>query len=371
MGRNRRIFVTGSGFVTALGAEPTVLWNATIASRRAQDVGVTEPFPEGLCGSALMCRAAAPNPQEIPGLKRPFPDRLTILAIAAADRALSSARLNPSFDVSPERAGVLMNTSFGPNLTVERYLKHLWMSGPREASAITFARSVANAALGEVARRHGLRGPSTLLMGSSLLAYAQDLLEAGQADALLCIGADALPNYVAWCYAQAGLLSRGLVLGEASAALVLETEHSASRRGSRPMAVLLGSEGRFCPDALHDVGAFTVETIVSSATGALNAANSSAGSCAGVILSDNGCSPLNANEGAALRYVGIGASATMVAPKRTVGEVFGATELLAAATAIEGLRVLTDAARAGGSVYLSNAAHIGGNFSSSVFGASA
>ena len=160
-----------------------------------------------------MLRVPDPDPKEISSLRRPFPDRFTLLAIQAADAALADAQLDPR-SVDSDRAGVLVNSSYGPSTTVEGYLRVLFSEGPAKASAIGFARSVANAVLGELTRRYGFRGPSTMTVSGSLLGYAFDLIRSGSADLLLCVGVDILGDNTPWYYRQAGLLNDGLVLGE-------------------------------------------------------------------------------------------------------------------------------------------------------------
>src|SRR5262249_24520519 len=134
-------------------------------------------------------------------------------------------------------------------------------AGPGQVSAITFARAVANAVLGEVARRHQLRGPSSMILGTSALGYASDLLSDGAAELVLCVGIDVFTENTAWYHHRAGMLDDGLMLGEAGAALVLERASNAQARGAKARARILDYATVFCPEAVQRVTDFTSEAI--------------------------------------------------------------------------------------------------------------
>jgi 3-oxoacyl-[acyl-carrier-protein] synthase II len=188
-------------------------------------------------------------------LKPPLPSRYCQMALVAAALAIKDAGLRLT-DLDPTRIGAILSTDFGPNETVERYLTAVLTQGPQAASPLLFARTVANVALGEVALRFGLRGPSSLVIGENPLTYGFDLLRLREADILLCGGVDELREVVLWAYGEQGLLLPpdagdegaepygegvgGLVLGEAAAVLILERLDHAQARGAHVFAEVLG-----------------------------------------------------------------------------------------------------------------------------------
>ena len=357
------VMITGVGLISPLGDQVSRLLELVDAGELARRRAVFVPFPEGLDGpgeGAFVLRVPDPEPAQIPNLRRPFPDRMTLMAIQAADRALASAGV-VSGAVDPARAGVVANTCYGPSTTVERYLRTLLTEGPGQVSAITFARAVSNAMVGELARRHRLRGPSTLVVSSAALGYAADVLSSGGADLMLCVGVDLLGDYTPWYHRRAGMLAGGLVLGEASAALVLERRDAARARGATAHARVLDYGTAFCPEAVQRVTGFTPESMRQAMEQALSLSKISPGDVDTLVAIDNGDRALGAAERAMAEEL-LPRGVRVLAPKRTIGECFGASEVLGAAIAAAALSAGDGRSR----VSVVNAGQLGGALSSTV-----
>jgi 3-oxoacyl-[acyl-carrier-protein] synthase II len=147
--------------------------------------------------------------------------------------------------------------------TIAEFDRRALRLGPSHASPLDFANSVINAAAGQAAIWHGLRGVNSTLAGgeaSGLQAIAQatELVRSGRADAVLAGGAEELCFESFLGYYRAGRLcgslDRGAVerpvpfdarrngfsLSEGAALLMLEEASAAAARGAAVRAEVLG-----------------------------------------------------------------------------------------------------------------------------------
>jgi 3-oxoacyl-[acyl-carrier-protein] synthase II len=332
------VVISGWGLCSPFGDDVSRLLQLVEAGEQAGAQARFMPFPEGLGapGDGVdVLGVAGPEPKDIRNLRRPFPDRLSLLAIEASDDALASAGVDPS-EREASRAGVIVHSCYGPSTTVEKYLRALMTAGPSHVSAITFARAVANAVVGELARRYQLRGPSSMIVGGSVLLYAHDLLLDHAADLMLCVGVDILGDNTAWYHKCAGMLDDGMVLGEVGAAVVLERASTVKARGATAKARLLDAATVFCPAAVQRVTDFDSAAIHMAMQEALSRSRISPDRVDLVLSIDNGHAPLRAAERSAIAGF-LKDDVLVLAPKRTVGECFGASEILGALLGVEAL----------------------------------
>lgn len=311
----------------------------------------------------ILAAVTGPEPATISGLRRPFPDRPTLMAIIAVDEAISAAGLDTRAGDGTLR-GLVMNTCFGPNKTVERFLRSLLQEGPTQVSAIAFSRAVFNATAGEISRRHNLRGPGTNLLGSSSLIYGIDLLADESVEAIVCAGVDEVRDLALWAYRHAGMLEAGLRLGEGAAALVVERPAAATARGARIIARVVGHSMSFCADSVHRITDVTEESLACSMEEALRRSGRAAAHVAWVVGADNGHEALREAERSAVRRV-IGRDVQWLRPKCVLGESFGASEGLGVIVGASALQV-TETRPGAVPLCLVNACQVGGSVSSLV-----
>ncbi|WP_217697920.1 beta-ketoacyl-[acyl-carrier-protein] synthase family protein [Sinomonas mesophila] len=228
-----RVVVTGAGAVTAAGRG----LGAVEEARRSPSA------PRGL-GGVPVRRVQAP--EEHPYVSRRDSrrmDRLSTLSILAAGDALAEA--GESLLAEPERVGVVFGTGIGPMEAMESFYRPVLADGASAANPGVYPNLVYNAAAGAVATHLRTLGPTSTVTtghaaGATALAYAADLLRTHRADAIVATACDVLTASVARAYAGLGVPFRGgLALGEAAAAVVLETAESAQRRGAAASAELL------------------------------------------------------------------------------------------------------------------------------------
>ncbi len=191
-----------------------------------------------------------------------------LYAMAAADQALAQA--GPRLD--GDRTGCVIGSGLPGAELWHRALHTSYAEGrPADIERMTAVAITGNAAAGQLALRHGLRGPSLGLAnacasGSTAIAVAMDQIRLGRADAMLVGGCESsmrsLMTYAS--FRDAGMHAtsepvgacapfaadrRGFVLAEGAAMLVIERLDHARARGARVWATIAGAA--ITNDAYH------------------------------------------------------------------------------------------------------------------------
>jgi len=261
-------------------------------------------------------------------------ERITALTLAAAGAALAAARLVPDGSTGPSPGiGVVLGTAFGCFLSNAAYQQRFAEGGAAAASPRIFAATVSNAAAGELAIAYRLGGPGVTLTagaasGLAALGHASDLLRAGQADALVAGGVDALGAPLARWLADGGL-AVGRPPAEAAVLLVLERPTFARERGAPALAIVLGHATGFEP-APSDADAG--DALAGAVTVALEEANVRPADIAVVVSAAPPA--LSRLETRALATTLEPARPRIISPKDTYGETFGAAGPLGLLTAL-------------------------------------
>jgi 3-oxoacyl-[acyl-carrier-protein] synthase II len=241
----RRVVITGRGLVSPLGDSPAALHQALLEGRSAR-----RPI-ELFATDGLGCRLAGEvrpfDPRAYVGERNLRPlDRTSRLLVAAAQLALADSGWTAELCARHE-VGLVLGTTFCSVRTIAEFDRRGLQLGPSHASPMDFANSVINAAAGQAAIWHGLRGlNSTVAAGeaSGLLALAQavDLIRDGRARALLAGGAEEL------CFESfLGLYRAGRLCGSAAAPPAPAPGAAAgeARHGVREAAPGAGEGGEF------------------------------------------------------------------------------------------------------------------------------
>jgi act minimal PKS chain-length factor (CLF/KS beta) len=246
-----RAVVTGIGVVAPNGLGTPAYWEATL--RGVNGIGrITrfdpEPYPARLAGEVRDFVAH----DHIPSRLLVQTDHMTRMALAAADWALADAGVRPA-ELPEFGMGVVTASSAGGFEFGQRELQALWSKGGQYVSAYQSFAWFYAVNTGQISIRHGMRGPSGVLVteqAGALDAVAQarrqlrkgiDLVVTGGVDSGLCPWGwvAQLPN---------GRISRaddpdraflpfdaaagGYVPGEGGAILVCESAPAAARRGA-------------------------------------------------------------------------------------------------------------------------------------------
>jgi 3-oxoacyl-[acyl-carrier-protein] synthase II len=238
----RRVVITGIGIISPLGDTPEALHSALCEGRSGLQP-ITLFKTDG-----LVCQQAHALPAFTPETylgKKNFRalDRTSQLVTAAAKLALDQSGWSPEMRHQQE-VGLVLGTMFCSLHTISEFDRRGLTLGPSCVSPMDFANTVINAAAGQAAIWHDLRGVNSTIAGGitsglHALAYATELIHNGQATALLAGGAEEL-CFESFCgFDRAGLLCgschdvgefpipfdarrNGFTLGEGAALLMLE-----------------------------------------------------------------------------------------------------------------------------------------------------
>ena len=249
----RRVAVTGCGVVTGAGSELETFWNS-LASGTCF-IGPLRHFSvqglEGLRGVEV----DLPAGEEIPEGTDRYRDRVRLLAVAAARRAMADAGFQEGA-LDPNRSGVAVGTTMGEERQVSAIGDRWPAEGPASIDADFLGRSSNHALTARLAGRFGLGGPALLsatacASGNAALSWGFDAISSGAADVMVAGGVDVLTRAIYAGFTRMGALSKsacrpfdkrrdGVSFGEAGAFLVLEEMDHARRRGARIRAEMAG-----------------------------------------------------------------------------------------------------------------------------------
>ncbi len=182
-------------------------------------------------------------------------DPITRLAIASGKQALDDSKVHIT-QANSGRIGVIYATATGPLDTIESVNRSILEKGFNDVNPSDFPNTVINAAPGNFCIANMLKGPtSTISTGgtSSLVAfaYSSELINSGQADVVVVIGADLNNEILHLGNDKLSLLSEsgisplcegadGMILAQGSVAFVIESEEHAKEREAHIYARVKG-----------------------------------------------------------------------------------------------------------------------------------
>jgi minimal PKS chain-length factor (CLF/KS beta) len=265
------VVVTGLGVVAPNGFGTDAFWAATRDGRPG--IGPVRRFdatgyPARLAGEIHGFQAA----DHLPSRLLPQTDRMTQLALVAADAALADAgvlpALLPAFDM-----GVVTASSSGGFEFGQDELRKLWSLGGQHVSAYQSFAWFYAVNTGQISIRHGMKGPSGVVVsdqagGLDAVAQARRLIRkgtklavSGAVDATICpwgwVGLLAsrrlsTSDDPASAYLPFDRRAAGHVPGEGGALLILEPAETARDRGARVYGEIAGYAATFDPPPGHD-----------------------------------------------------------------------------------------------------------------------
>ena len=260
-GNAPRVFVTGAGVVSPVGNNVEDCWQSLISGKSG--AGNITRFDASDYETRFACEVKDFSFEGILDRKEAKRmDRFVQFAVVASHEALRSAGLG-DHRPDPERIGVIVGSGIGGMETFEEQHTVLVQKGHRRVSPFFIPMMISDMAAGQVSIQFGLKGPnfgtvSACASGAHAIGEALRLLRAGDADVILCGGAEAsiTPMSVAGFGNMRALSTRnddpqhasrpfdtgrdGFVIGEGSGMLVLETERHAKARGANLICELAG-----------------------------------------------------------------------------------------------------------------------------------
>jgi 3-oxoacyl-[acyl-carrier-protein] synthase II len=340
----RGVVITGAGVVTPLGDTPGRLHAALLAD-------VPAAPPGGRWGFAVTAFSPAAYLGDVN--LRPL-DRTSALLTCAARLALDDGGWSAARR-GAEEVGLVVGTLFCSAHTIAAFDRRALEEGPAYASPMDFANTVINAAAGQAAIRHNLRGVnSTVATGATsglrALAHAADLIRSGRARAVLAGGVEELCFESHLAFERAGLLGAapplpfdarrgGFTLGEGAALLMLEDAEAAAARGACARAEVLGHGSAYdCSRGQDEARAVAAATRAGRL--ALRDAGVTPADVDAVSASANGSVRGDRHEARALAqtFAGRRDDLAVTAVKGRLGEALGAGGALQAVALVESLR---------------------------------
>jgi len=256
----KRVVVTGMGCLSPIGQGVDEIWASCVEGRSG--ISTITRFD----ASEMLCRIAGEFRGEtvhgLPPKEARRTDRVTLMALAAAQEALDDAALVPA-EYGGDRIGVAIGSGIGGLDSLLGGYRALLEKGPRRVSPFAIPMGIANMSGGIVSIRHGLRGPnichvSACSSAAHAIGEAALMIRCGLADAMLAGGTEAPVVDLALAgFGSMKALSQqnesparasrpfdrgrdGFVMGEGAGVLVLERMDHALERGARIHAELAG-----------------------------------------------------------------------------------------------------------------------------------
>jgi 3-oxoacyl-[acyl-carrier-protein] synthase II len=304
MAVERRVVITGTGLVSALGNTPEALHMALCNGESG--VGPIGLFQSPHDGGEISNFDASEFLGD--GNLRPL-DRIARLAASAAQLALTSSSWSREMrDVRD--VGIVLGTVFSGAHTISVFDQLAITRGPRFVKPLDFANTVINAATGQTAIWHNLRGiNSTIATGASsglhAIGHASDLILSRRSDMMLAGGAEELCYEMLFGFERLGLLSTrrnsavpfdadrtGLVVGEGAAFMMLEDGEMARQRGATILGEICGYAMSFdpqrgkCAQALTEMMSATIRAALANAQISFSEVDCISSSASGVGVGD-------------------------------------------------------------------------------------
>lgn len=265
----RRVVVTGTGVIHALGKDTTTFWKAIQEGKNG--ISTITKFDCANIETKVASEVNDFDPTLYMDKKEARRmDPFVQYAMAAAHMAITESGLNMENE-DPFRVGVLIGSGIGGIQTLEDQKETLLEKGPSRISPFFIPMMIANMASGQVAIRYGFCGFNECVMtacatANNAIGDAYHAIRTGLADVMVTGGTEASMTELAmagFCSAKAMTTDpnpetacrpfdknrSGFVMGEGAGVMVLEELEHALKRGANILAEIVGY-GCTC-DAYH------------------------------------------------------------------------------------------------------------------------
>lgn len=274
------VVITGVGIISPLGLNPESLWNSLL--QRHSGVRVRDEFAGGTHPFRICSPVHNFEPREFVRPRKSLKVMCRPIQFGFAASTLATESASISEQIDPDRFSTVFGTeAFYADPTevalvfrkcmVNRCYDHdRWGDyAMREIEPLWMLKYLPNMVASHLSIACDARGPSNTICqseASSLLAMIEacDLIQRGAADAVITGGTGSLMTTTGIIYRGTDRLSKrimnpekasrpfdadrdGMVVGEGSAAFVVEREDFAKARGARPLARILGFARSFYP----------------------------------------------------------------------------------------------------------------------------
>ena len=256
-----RVVITGLGIVSSIGVGKETFWENCL-----QGISGIKPV-RGFDVSSYRSRLGGQLPEidfkayiKPANLRRM--DRIGKVVVSSVRLAMDDSGLDLKEEDSSQ-IGISIGTGLGSSDTVDQFFRSLLKEGPLGAAPLLFQTAVPNAITSHCAIEYGIKGVNITFSHKEsstemAMTFAYHLLKEGRADVIFAGGGDELSEPLYHVYSMLGALSpgrgkgvegmrpfdrgrNGIVLGEGSGILVLETLEHAKKRGAKIYAEMAGA----------------------------------------------------------------------------------------------------------------------------------
>lgn len=276
MSAQRRVVITGTGLITALGTGTEKSWQAAING--TSGIGRITHFQDAKLKVTIAGEARDFQVENYLDRKEARRmDRFNHFALAAAEMAMTESGLPIGLDkpegYEPERVGVIVGSGIGGLASLEDSHKGGLEKGFDRLSPFFILRMIVNMAPGRISMRYNARGPnwspvSACSTSAHAIGEAWKSIRWGEMDAAIAGGSEAAITQlgIGGFESMHALSTRvddpatasrpfdkdrdGFVMGEGAGIVVIEELEHAKRRGAKIIAELVGYAAN--SDAHHE-----------------------------------------------------------------------------------------------------------------------
>jgi 3-oxoacyl-[acyl-carrier-protein] synthase II len=258
----RRVVITGTGAITALGND----WS-TIRAAMARGETATRFMQDWERYTGVNTRLAAPVPDfsvegRYPRKKTRTMGTVALMAVSATEQAIIAAGLHEAPALKAGRTGVAYGSSFGSPGPVLAFAELMTHGFSRTLNASSYIQMMSHTAAVNIGLFFGVTGriiptSSACTSGSQAIGYAYEAIQTGKADLMIAGGAEELDVTQAAVFDTLFATSTkndtparsprpydqdrdGIVIGEGATTLILEERAHAIARGAPIIAEVLG-----------------------------------------------------------------------------------------------------------------------------------
>ncbi|WP_370042746.1 beta-ketoacyl synthase [Lysinibacillus sp. RC79] len=239
-----RVVVTGAGILSRIGTEIGQFWDNVVKGECVDEKNIILELPS-LANMRTVNRM----------------DRFSRLTLQATLMAIKNSQMDLT-QLNVEKIGTVFSTVYGSLQSNEAFARKLLTSGSDFTSPTVFTRTVANACIGQVCMNTGLKGVSTMLMGSSSIGYSYDLICMRKANAIIAGGVEEYHADVAKSYKELGYTTEddfnktticrpldlnrdGISIREGAGVVIVEELDHAEKRDAPILCEIKGYGGAF------------------------------------------------------------------------------------------------------------------------------
>jgi 3-oxoacyl-[acyl-carrier-protein] synthase II len=283
----RRVVVTGMGAVSPFGRGVECLM-ANLTAGQSAVTAVPELARITGLRSWVAARVPGIDPKQIPRKFRRSMSSMSVFATLASYDAIAQAGLTPEACTSGD-LGVVIGSTIGPTQVIEEFFRDFFTDRSLERMRSTLFFQIMNHSCAtNVAQALDITGrilapAAACSTGCQAVGYGYELIAMGKQEFLLCGGADEFhPLSAATFDVMTAASTRyndcprrtprpfdhdrdGVVCGEGSGILLLESLESARRRGARILAEVLGFATVTDPISIANPGAESMATCMQKA----------------------------------------------------------------------------------------------------------